>query len=125
MNGGYTGLAHLTLGLGLDEPDQVPRLARFRAAHPDVIIGPGGFGTWQARIPEPSGETIATRYTLRELLDRLDELTGQQDLDPPPEQTCAGGRDHRVGLEAGCPNYGRLLAACTRRPCSAWRETKR
>ena len=55
------------------------RLREFRAAHPDVIIGPGGFGTWQARIPEPKGETVATRYTLRELLDRLDELTGHQD----------------------------------------------
>jgi len=62
-----------------DEPDQVLRLRDFRAARPDVIIGPGGFGTWQARIPEPDGETVTTRYTLRELLDRLDELTGQQD----------------------------------------------
>jgi hypothetical protein len=67
------------LGLVPDEPDQVPRLQAFRAAHPDVIIGPGGLGTWQARIPEPNGETVATRYTLRELLDRLDELTAQQD----------------------------------------------
>ncbi len=59
-----------------DEPDQVPRLAAFRAAHPDVIIGEFGFGAWQARIPEPAGETVTTRYTLRELLDKLDELTG-------------------------------------------------
>jgi hypothetical protein len=58
------------------EPDQVVRLAAFREAHPDVIIGDGGFGTWQARIPEENGETVATRYTLRELLDKLDELTG-------------------------------------------------
>jgi hypothetical protein len=42
-----------------------------------VIIGAGGFGTWQARIPEPDGETVTVRYTLRELLNRLDELTGQ------------------------------------------------
>lgn len=55
------------------------RLARFRQARPDVIIGDGGFGTWQTRIPEPDGETVTTRYTLRELLDRLDELTGRQD----------------------------------------------
>ena len=55
------------------------RLARFRQARPDVIIGDGGFGTWQARIPEPDGETVTTRYTLRELLDRLDELTGRLD----------------------------------------------
>jgi hypothetical protein len=77
MNSG-AGLARV-LGLVPDEPDQVPRLAAFRAAHPDVIIGPGEFGTWQARIPEPNGETVAIRYTLRELLDRLDELTAQQD----------------------------------------------
>ena len=64
------------LGLAPDEPDQVPRLRAFRAAHPEVIIGSGGFGTFQARIPEPSGETVITRYRLAELLDRLDELTG-------------------------------------------------
>ena len=59
----------------LGEPGQLLRLARFRAAHPEVIIGDGGFGTVQARIPELDGETVITRYTLRELLDRLDELT--------------------------------------------------
>ncbi len=58
-----------------DEEAQVLRLLAFRAAHPEVIVGDGGFGTWQARIPEPDGETVTTRYTLRELLDRLDVLT--------------------------------------------------
>jgi hypothetical protein len=76
----------LRLQLVPDEPDQVLRLARFRQEHPGVIIGDGGFGTWQARIPEPDGETVTTRYTLRELLDRLDKLTadqrGQPDGDP-------------------------------------------
>jgi len=61
-----------------DDLDQLARLARFKAAHPHVIIGDGGFGTMQARIPEPAGETVITRYALRELLDRLDELTGGQ-----------------------------------------------
>jgi hypothetical protein len=45
-----------------------------------VVIGDGGFGTWQARIPgypRPDGETVITRYTLRELLDRLDQLAGR------------------------------------------------
>jgi hypothetical protein len=69
----------LALRLPPEDPADVYRLARFRQARPDVIIGDGGFGTWQARIPEPDGETVTTRYTLRELLDRLDELTGQQD----------------------------------------------
>jgi hypothetical protein len=64
----------VVLGLVPDEPDQVVRLEEFRAARPDVIVGDGGFGTWQARIPEPDGETVITRYTLRELLDKLAEL---------------------------------------------------
>jgi len=55
-------------------PRQDNRLARFRAAHPEVIVGDGGFGTVQARIPELNGEIVITRYTLRELLDKLDEL---------------------------------------------------
>ena len=50
------------------------RFQAFRAAYPEVIIGDGGFGVWQARIPEPDGERIISRYTLRELLDKLDEL---------------------------------------------------
>jgi hypothetical protein len=58
------------------EPDQVMRLARFRAEHPSVIIGAGEFGTWQARIPEASGEIIIVRHRLAEVLDKLDELTG-------------------------------------------------
>lgn len=65
----------LRLRLVPDEEDQVLRLLAFRAAHPDVIIGDGGFGTWQARIPRSDGETVTTRYTLRELLDKLHELT--------------------------------------------------
>ena len=40
------------LRLAAGEPDQVPRLLAFRAAHPGVIIGAGEFGTWQALIPE-------------------------------------------------------------------------
>ncbi len=69
--------ARLALRLVPDEPDQVLRLARFRQQHPDVIIGAGEFGTWQARIPQAAGETVTTRHTLRELLDRLDQLTKQ------------------------------------------------
>jgi len=52
----------------------VIRLQHFRQAHPDVITGDGGFGTMQARIPEPNGENVITRYSLRELLDKLDDL---------------------------------------------------
>ena len=70
------------LRLAAGEPDQVPRLIAFRAAHPDVIVEAGEFGTWQARIPEENGETIITRYRLGELLDRLCEVTGQRDGQP-------------------------------------------
>lgn len=66
------------LRLAPDEADQVPRLAAFRAAHPDVVIGDGEFGTWEGRIPEPDGETVATRYTLKDLLDKLDKLLGDR-----------------------------------------------
>jgi len=59
------------------EPDQVLRLAAFREQHPDVMVG-AGRGWWQVVIPEPGGETVITRYTLRELLDKLDELAGRE-----------------------------------------------
>lgn len=58
-----------------DELEQVMRLARFRQAHPAVMVG-AGRGWWQAVIPEPDGEQVITRYTLGQLLDRLDELIG-------------------------------------------------
>jgi hypothetical protein len=57
-----------------DELDQKPRLARFRKQHHGVLIREGS-GFWQAVIPEPSGETVITRYELRGLLDSLDGLT--------------------------------------------------
>lgn len=63
------------LRLVSDEPE-MPRLQAFRARRPDVIIGLLGFDAWQARIPEPNGETVISRHKLKELLDRLDELTG-------------------------------------------------
>ncbi len=72
----------MALGIAPDEPDQVPRLRQFREEHPSVIIGSGGFGTWQARIPEPYGETVITRYTLRELLDKLSDLIAGHDDQP-------------------------------------------
>jgi hypothetical protein len=39
-----------------------------------VIIGDGGFGTVQARIPQPAGEIVITRYLLSDLLDKLDQV---------------------------------------------------
>ena len=61
-----------------DELEQVMRLARFRQAQPGVMVGTG-HGWWQAVIPEPNGEQVITRYTLGQLLDRLDELTGERE----------------------------------------------
>ena len=66
----------LRLVRGEPYQDQVIRLARFRLEHPGVIVGTAEFDTWQARIPEPDGETVITRHTLRELLDKLAELLG-------------------------------------------------
>jgi len=85
MGGGHARPRRAALRLAQDEPDQVPRLLAFRAAHPDVIVGAGEFGTWQARIPEPNGETVVNRYRLVELLDKLDELTGPHDGQPGGE----------------------------------------
>lgn len=87
------------IGLAPDEPDQVLRLHRFRHDHPEVIIGDGGFGTFQARIPEPNGETVITRYSLREVLDKLDELTGQGDRERSGRRDMPGtrGPDPRPG----------------------------
>ena len=69
------GHAHPARRLAPDELEQVMRLARFRQAHPAVMVG-AGRGWWQAVIPEPNGEQVITRYTLGHLLDKLDELTG-------------------------------------------------
>jgi hypothetical protein len=57
------------LSLAPDEPDQVPRLERFRTAHPEVIILLHG--------PAPKawvGSRKIERSTLRGLLDELEEI---------------------------------------------------
>ncbi len=48
------------LRLARDEPDQVPRLLAFRAAHPHVIIGADEFGVWQALIPGQTARPSST-----------------------------------------------------------------
>jgi hypothetical protein len=57
------------LSLVPDEPDQVPRLERFRAAHPEVIV------LLKGHMPTAwvSGRKIV-RHTLRDLLDELEEI---------------------------------------------------
>lgn len=53
--------------------DQVPRRGAYEAAHPDVQITCHG-RWWQAVIPEQNGETVITRYELKDLLDKLEAL---------------------------------------------------
>jgi hypothetical protein len=72
---GFTGPARRLVP---HELEQVMRLARFRQAHPGVMVG-AGRGWWQAVIPEPNGEQVITRYTLGQLLDKLDEMTGERE----------------------------------------------
>ena len=74
---GMSNLARPVFRQAIGEPGLMMRLARYRAEHPAVIIGEGEFGTWQARIPEPDGETIIVRHRLAEVLDKLDELIGE------------------------------------------------
>lgn len=59
-------------------PDDVPRLADYRAAHPEVDISPPGPGQmlWIARR---DGVIVAADWLLGKLLDTLDWL----DAEPP------------------------------------------
>jgi len=60
-----------------DEEDQVPRLERFRTAHPDIVILL--LGAWPKAWLD--GQKIE-RPTLRGLLDELEEIL-------PPERPAA------------------------------------
>jgi len=88
VSGSFARLTGPALCAVLGEPDQILLLQEFRAAHPEVIVGKGEFGTWQARIPHLAGETVTIRHTLRELLDRLSELLPE---DKPAEDNGAPG----------------------------------
>ena len=64
--------------------DDVPRLADYRAAHPEVDItppDPGGSLRWIARR---DGKIIAADYWLGALLDTLDWLDGLTGESPAP-----------------------------------------
>jgi hypothetical protein len=71
-----------------DYVDQVIRLERFRAAHPEIKVECLNPARWRAVIPLDSGENVITRTGLRELLDALDrrlrEDTGEAGQPPPP-----------------------------------------
>ena len=63
--------------------DQVPRRAAYEAAHPNTEISYHG-GWWQAIIREDTGQTIITRYELKQLLDKLESLDTEDGAGPPP-----------------------------------------
>jgi hypothetical protein len=83
--------------------------------------GPGGLG------PPPGSERPVTDMPKRQLSPPRPAAGPVLACliclmpDPPPQQTCTGGHDHHVGVKAGCPDCGRLAAACALRPCSARR----
>lgn len=69
--------------------EQRMRLARFKASHPDVEIGAGGQipgreDWWQASVRLRDGEQVLTGHTLRELLDKLDDLMEPPSRHPSP-----------------------------------------
>ena len=62
-------------------PDQVPRLERFRAEHPEWVIVLDGF--WKARrADDDTGRWAVIRYQLRDLLDQLDQMHTADDTPP-------------------------------------------
>ena len=121
--------AHVSLAPG--EPDQVPRLQAFRTEHPDVVIGTTGpAGAWQARIPEENGESIITRYLLKDLLDKVDEIVPPA-AESSREALARALRDRRRALGW---SQGRLAAelnsasghpTLTREDISRWEHGKR
>jgi hypothetical protein len=80
-------------------------------------------------LADPLPEGLRMRIAADYRADRVPRDLPPQCLrcgmpDPPPEETCTGGRDHRVGTADGCPGCGRVAAACATRPCSAARVGK-
>jgi hypothetical protein len=85
---------------GLEQPEQLRRLDRFRAQYPGVVINrDGGFGFWQAWIPVSNGGTVITRYVLQDLLAKLDELHA-----PDAAET---SRPERAHSQVQCPCHPR------------------
>ncbi len=70
------GPARPPLSVARGDLNHVLRLNQYRRDHPGVTICAGP-GYWQAQIPQRNGETVITRYQLRELLDKLDTLAGR------------------------------------------------
>lgn len=56
-----------------DDFDQLPRKRVFESRHPEAFIGMITSDTWQARIRQMNGETVITRWYLRDLMDELEK----------------------------------------------------
>jgi hypothetical protein len=56
--------------------DQVPRLVKFKADHPDIWIGHPSRGQplW---IAKRDGQVLHSSFDLRRFLDKLEELTDE------------------------------------------------
>jgi len=71
--------------------DQVPRMLAYQQAHPHVMIRPRSHAAyWEAIIEEQDGETAVYRYTLRELMDKLESLAAAGPAGPGGAQDAPG-----------------------------------
>ena len=77
MTGDYAGMSWRALRLAREEPDQVLRLQAFRAAHPEVIIGDGGFGFGRPASQSRTASMSSAGTRSASCWDKLDELTGE------------------------------------------------
>lgn len=69
---------YLAIRLTNEDYATLTRLERFQRDHPGIQVH-SGLGFWQAIIPEDTGSTIITRYTLTVLLDKLNAVLGTPD----------------------------------------------
>jgi hypothetical protein len=70
--------------MALDIADVI-RERRFLAAHPESNIFSAGHGArWTAERDEDGEIVVAVRFTLREPLDRLEDISGPPGADAEP-----------------------------------------
>lgn len=69
----------LRMAGGVDNAvDQVKRRHEFEAAHPDWVIWVDGYTHWHGERDRENGSDTIVRYTLRDLLDALEELAARE-----------------------------------------------
>ena len=77
VTGNYGGTSWRELRLAREELDQVLRLRSVPGRAPGGDHRRRRVRGVAGSCPKPDGEHVISRYTLRELLDKLDELTGE------------------------------------------------